>query len=203
MCWKTIKGWFGGGNDGPPPPPEPTSTPEPTPTQPPPLEIPYPEEPLNLDATMENTDIVEALESWMSNRSIPEEHRPFFREHLQLYLDDTFPTAGTWEQPEGFYHLIMHPHYVNDGVIAHEGAHVVRHLLTEEEKQEFLVLYRQLKATDPYIVRLSEIKPDILLEGALPNGMDGITEAHAEVYRYLGEQMPEGLKQYYPKLFVE
>jgi len=40
-----------------------------------------------------------------------------------------------------------------------------------------------------------------LLYAKNPYGLTNDIEGHAEVYRYIGEKMPEQLKRYYPMLF--
>lgn len=153
--------------------------------------IPYPMEKFDSSATLENIDVLQIFESFLILH-INLEHRQFFQEHLQLYLDDTYPTAGVWEDPEDYYHLIMHPGWVNYGVIRHEVAHISFDLLTGDQKILFGSMLVKLKATDELIIRLFK---------KYTYGLKNDIEAHAEIYRYLCEQMPEELKQFYPNLF--
>jgi hypothetical protein len=49
-----------------------------------------------------------------------------------------------------------------------------------------------LKSTDPLIKQLYSINT---------YGLGSDVEGHAEVYRYIGQQMPAQLKPFYPMLF--
>jgi hypothetical protein len=65
-------------------------------------------------------------------------------------------------------------------------------LLTPAMKANFSAVYTTLKNTDPLIR---------LLYSQNTYGLTNDVEGHAELYRYLGEKMPEQLKQFYPKMF--
>jgi hypothetical protein len=156
------------------------------------LSIPYPEEPPDYSKTIDNTDLDSALDMWEIVYNVPEIYREFWETKIAIKLDANLPyPAGTYTL-DGIRHLTIRPEWVNPGVIAHEQAHNSYALLSEEQKSEFSREYTPLKTTDPLIV---------LLYSKNSYGLTNDIEGHAEVYRYLGEKMPEVLKKYYPKLF--
>ena len=207
MCWKTIKRWFGGGNDEPKPTPAPTTST--SPPRPPltPSTIPYPEEPRDDSKTVANTDVDAVINQWLVERQVPQIHWKFWRNQIIIEIYDAWPDsflewgieptipACAWDGSDGLRHYASLAPYFNVGVTCHEQAHNAWPLLTPEQQADFMEAYDRLKTTDPLIVRLFEIN-DYGLRG-------GHIEGHAEFYRYLCEYMPEELKQYYPKLFVE
>ena len=99
--------------------------------------------------------------------------------------------AGTWEAG-GKRHLAVKPPWLNPGVVAHEQAHNSHALLDANQKNDFAALYVPLKSTDPLIT---------LLYSKNRYGLSSDIEGHAEVYRYIGQQMPVQMKPYYPLLF--
>jgi hypothetical protein len=88
--------------------------------------------------------------------------------------------------------LAIKPGWLNPGVIAHEQAHNSYALLNPNQKSAFSDLFAHLENTSPLIKQLSSINNRGLIDDI---------EIHAEVYRYIGQEMPEQLKQYYPSLF--
>ena len=191
MCIRTIQSWFKKR-----PAQEPTIKPVSSPTPPSPhlpiTSLPHPEEPPEYSQTMANTDLDAALEAWEVKYNVPEKWRDFWKTKIVITLDDTISyPAGTYEQG-GIRHLNIRPEWVNPGVIAHEQAHNSYALLNNQQKSQFSAAYTPLKTTDPYIKYLYSINT---------YGLTSDVEGHAEVYRYIGGQMPEILKQYYPKLF--
>lgn len=178
---------------GAPPLPEPTPSPRPG-TEPPPeeLSIPHPEEPPDYSRTIENTDLDAVLDEWELNYDVPVGEREYWKTKIEIKLDATIPyPAGTYEL-NGIRHLTIRPEWVNPGVIAHEQAHNSYALLTSEQKTEFATTYAPIKTSDPLVVFLFH-------ENSY--GLTNDIEGHAEIYRYLGAEMPGVLKKYYPKLF--
>jgi hypothetical protein len=185
-------------------PPSPTPTPTPTP-QPPdkPLAIPHPEEPMNPLATLENTDVDAMLTKWLSDWRVPAEYWDYWRTGIDIQVYEIYPVfilamgvkpetpAATWEAG-GKRHMAIKPQWLNPGVIAHEQAHNSYALLTPSQKTDFSALYFPRKNTDPLIK---------LLYSQNSYGLSSDVEGHAELYRYLCEQMPAELKPYYPRLF--
>ena len=192
MCIKRILSVFKKKNEPTPTPapiPEPESVPGPSPE---PLTIPHPEEAPDYSKTLENTDLDSALDDWAIHYDVPVIYRDYWKTKIAITLDANLPyPAGTFELG-GIRHLTIRPEWVNPGVIAHEQAHNSYALLTEEQKVEFSTVYTPLKTTDPLIV---------FLYSKNSYGLTNDVEGHAEVYRYLSEEMPEVLKKYYPKFF--
>jgi hypothetical protein len=186
MCIKKILSIFRRTN-------VPTPTPEPIP-QPAPIAliIPHPEEAPDYSKTIANADLNAALDEWTINYSVPENCRAYWKTKIAVTLDANLPYPAATYELGGIRHLTIRPEWVNSGVIAHEQAHNSYALLTEKQKIEFSAVYTSLKATDPLI---------LFLYSKNSYGLANDIEGHAEIYRYLGEGMPEALKKYYPKLF--
>ena len=156
-----------------------------------PLVLPHPEEPPNPSQTVDNVDLDATLDLWEVNYNVLIEYRDYWKTKIAIELDAELPYPAATYELDGIRHLTIRPEWVNPGVIAHEQAHNSYALLTEEEKAEFSTIYTPLKTTDPLIV---------FLYSKNSYGLTSDVEGHAEVYRYLGEEMPQVLKKYYPKL---
>lgn len=156
------------------------------------LIIPHPEQPPDYTKTMENTIYEDVLRQWFEEYKVPEKHQPYWYDKIvaEITMSIMYP-AGTWEE-NGVRHLAVRPEWLNPGVIAHEQAHNSYALLNEDQKNSFTFLFTYLKDTDPLIK---------FLFSKNSYGLQNVVEGHAEVYRYLGEQMPLALKQYYPNLY--
>jgi len=157
-----------------------------------PLTIPHPEEVPDSSKTVDNTDLDSALEEWEKNYNVPGIYRDYWKTKIVMTLDANLPYPAATYELDGIRHLTIRPEWVNPGVIAHEQAHNSYSLLTEEQKVEFSVIYTPIKTADPLIA---------FLYSRNSYGLTNDIEGHAEVYRYIGEEMPEVLKKYYPKLF--
>lgn len=182
MCWFKKKPVI-----VPPEPPVIVPPPEPT------LTLPHPEEPPDYSKTVDNTDIDTVIDSWLIDYKVPETEYSYWRNMIVIGLDPNLPYPACAFEKDSRRHLIIRPDFLNPGVIAHEQAHNSYALLTESQKTEFGNLLFELENTDPYIVLLWKTKR--------PGWGDYVIEAHAEIYRYIGEKMPEQMKAYYPKLF--
>jgi hypothetical protein len=158
----------------------------------PPTGLPHPEEKPDYSRNLENTSFISVMDKWFEIYSVPEQYRGFWQDRIAatVTVEISYP-AGTWDQ-DGIRHLAVRPEWLNPGVIAHEQAHNSYALLTGSQKTEFSSIYSHLKETDSLIKLLYSINT---------YGLSNEIEGHAEVYRYLGEKMPEQLKKYYPKLF--
>ena len=163
------------------------------------LKLPHPEEPKNTTQTMDNTYPAAIMEKWFDSYNVPVENRDYFRTWLVVKLVKPL-IVGFQEVPACTYwdgndkrHLDIEPEYCNPGVLAHEaGGHGSYTLLTYEQSQSFNNLFDSMKNTDPKLVYLWTVNN---------YGLTSNVEGHAEVYRYWGNEMPESLKVYYPKLF--
>jgi hypothetical protein len=134
---------------------------------------------------------------------VPEQNWEYWKTAIDIRVYDNYPPslisigikqdtpAATWEAG-GKRHLAIKPQWLNPGVIAHEQAHNSFALLTPSQKVNFPSVYAPLKETD-YLIKLLYSKNTY--------GLSNDIQGHAEVYRYIGQQMPEQLKPFYPKLF--
>ncbi len=155
--------------------------------KPAPLDLPHPEEPQDLNATLENTDIKQVVAKWLTDWEVPENYWSFWL-GIDIKLDPTLSNpAATFAETKQTY---VNPMWANSGIIAHEMAHISYSLLSEEQKTEFSTIYISLKTTD-----LS------FLYSQKPYGLINDVEGHADCYRYLGSQLPDVLKKCYPRLF--
>lgn len=172
MCWDWLARFFG-------------SNPE--------YSIPHPEEPYDPDATKYTVSIGLVFQEWYDTYQVPIPNRSFWSTQIIIKIDPDFPyPAGAWFE-NGKRHATFQPGYFNKGVVAHEQAHNSYALLTEEQKGSFSSAYHALMEQDNKQLEALFI--------CNPYGLTNDVEAHAEIYRYLGQQMPKILKQYYPKLF--
>lgn len=155
------------------------------------LKIPYPEEKIDLSKNESNTDVQATFEHFLSNR-IPKQYRDEWRHRITLILNDNYYyPAATVNDGLGNAIITIQSAFTNDGVYAHEIAHIVWQDLTSIQKQNFASMHDALKDSNELMK---------LLYSENPYGLTNHVEGHAEIFRYLGEYMPEGLKQYYPRL---
>jgi hypothetical protein len=161
--------------------------------------IPHPEEPPNYAQTPTNTNIAMFVDKWLTDWAVPDKYHLGWKLTLDFIIDNSFPyPAGVWGTSDGIIHGKFQSPYVNTGVVAHEGGgHGSYAKLTEDEKLEFESTYVPLLNDDnPETQTIME-----LLWTVNSYMHTSAVEAHAEVYRYLGQFMPEELKQFYPNLF--
>jgi hypothetical protein len=170
---------------------EQVTEPEPTPVV---ITLPHPEEKEDKSITMDNYDLNIVFDTWFRDWQVPVEWRDYWRNAIEIEVTNAISSpAATWDNlSTGKRHLAVKPSYLNAGVIAHEQAHNSYALLTAEQKQEFSAAYTPLKTSDSMIKYLYSINS---------YGLTNDIEGHAEVYRYIGKQMPDVLKKFYPKLF--
>jgi hypothetical protein len=159
--------------------------------KPPELVLPHPEEPENPAQTAINIDVSAILTKWLSDWQVPVDQWEFWRTQVIIHIDPNYNGKAGAGEYQGKRHIIAHPAWFNPGVVAHEQAHNSYALLSPEQKTDFNIKYTILKTTDPMIVFMLEKHS---------YGKTNDTEGHAEVYRYIGQQMPELLKEYYPRL---
>ena len=154
--------------------------------------LPHPEEKVDYKQTLDNVAVAQVLGEWMLAWGVPEEYNDYWREAIVITVTlEIWVPAQTWEEG-GKRHLAVRPEWLNPGVIAHEQAHNSYSLLTNDEKSEFEGIYIPMVVTEPLIK---------LLYSKNAYGLTSTIEGHAELYRFLGSELPESLKRYYPKLF--
>jgi len=112
----------------------------------------------------------------------------FWMDDVYIHQDVSvfYPAWASAEYKE----IGIRPEWCNPGTIAHEVAHISYGLLTDKQKQAFSDTYIPLKDKG-WIKELYKQNT---------YGLSNVIEGHAEVYRYIGQCMPEVLKQFYPKL---
>jgi hypothetical protein len=185
-------------------PPEPPSDPVEPPVIETPTTLPYPEEPMNSNATVDSINLDAVFDDWLIKYQVPEIWYSYWRNQIEIKVFDEWPPeilawgispttpAFAYEQ-NGKRLLYSLAAWFNPGVIAHEQAHNSHALLTSSQKADFKVKLAYAEANDPYVILLKKLKP--------VNWGDYAIEQHAEIYRYLCDKMPEYLKCFYPKLF--
>lgn len=158
--------------------------------------LPYPEEMMTLGATMTNINLNLVLQRWVENYRVPQEQRDFWFSSIKITLDDkiTYP-AGTWEA-NGTRYMVVRPEWLNPGVVAHEMAHCSYALLTPQEKDEFNIHFTLESVTNKMVQEVINQHPYATQTDVVGRYVEG----HAEIYRYLGDTMPDNLKKYYPRL---
>ncbi len=172
----------------------------PTPDPPAPvLTIPHPEEPEDKTKTMANTNPQEAEMLWREGWNVPAE----FKTDIVFTLTDSYASYGIvgydWAPAITVgNNVYYHPSYSNGGICAHEVCHPVWATLTPQQQTDFETDYNSLINTDAYMILLYDYK----IKNADPNWIGNPWEKHAEIYRYLGDKMPEALKVFYPNLLV-
>jgi hypothetical protein len=147
--------------------------------------LPYPEEAadFNLKITRE-----QLLTNFFSKYLVPEVHWDFWKS-VTIQLDSTLPYPAAMVSETKT--LMLKPEYANPGILAHEFSHLSYYLLAQRQKDWFAEDYQKALKTDDLLKLLDE-------KNSYMN--TSIVEAHAEIFRYLGIQMPPSLKMYYPKL---
>jgi hypothetical protein len=167
------------------------------------LVLPHPEEKQNMSQTVSNTSIQSVLQLWFSKYLVPSNQQTYWSTAISIRVYDAYPleilnlgvqpdTPGLSWEDNGIRHFTCLATWFNPGVVAHEQAHNSYSLLTPAQKAAFPIIYTPLKTSDPMIKYLYSINP---------YGLTNDIEGHAEIYRYLGEQMPSTLKIFYPRLF--
>ncbi len=154
--------------------------------------LPYPEETPDYSQTMENVNLDASIDKWAEDYHVPIENRSYWKIAIIIKLDNTISYPAQTYGLDGIRHLDVRPEWLNSGILAHEQSHNSYALLTEGERSSFAEENHRLSTMDKMIQMMRKEKRYSLTDDI---------EAHAEIYRYLGNQMPESLKKYYPKLF--
>jgi hypothetical protein len=171
--------------------------------KPPPSVLPHSEIPLNSLATLADFDVDATILKWLIDWEVPQTWWSHWKRSVDVQVYSIYPpfildmgvkpdTPVIAWSADGKRHIAIKISWLNPGVIAHEQAHFSYALLNPEQKSAFSVLFSSLKKTDPLILQLFSFDS---------NRFSDDVEGHADVYRYIGQHMPEQLKQYYPTLF--
>uniref|UniRef100_A0A6M3LIW5 Uncharacterized protein n=1 Tax=viral metagenome TaxID=1070528 RepID=A0A6M3LIW5_9ZZZZ len=153
--------------------------------------MPYPEEPADLSTTLENVDVPDVIDLWHEKYGVSNSD---FLDSVIIEISEKYPYAGCTEQAER--RIYMRPEYANAGVLAHEVAHIIWYNLSELYKSSFRVVFDYQLPNNALLKLLLDKKP----YAAVNHQNGNYIEVHAECYRYLGNQMPESLKEFYPYL---
>ena len=145
--------------------------------------LPHPREAERTGATMDSVDLSEVVYQWLTKWEVPTESFDFWK-GIKYTLSESLPYPA-WKVGQDIF---VRPEAALPGVLAHESAHISQGLLKEKDFAEFTS--KALNSTDPLVKQIMSKSnwgsPDI--------------ERHAEIYRFLGQKMPEEFKQYYPNL---
>jgi hypothetical protein len=151
-------------------------------------QLPYCEEARVVGRKSSEVDIQSTRVEWLTKYGVPDEYWNYWK-LITLTVEDGYPyPAGTIAQTK---EITFNPEWVNTGVLAHEICHIVWYGLSSQQKELFNLAYTGMLITDPLM---------ILLDSKNGYMNTTIVEAHAEVYRYLGKQMPSELKPFYSRL---
>ncbi len=147
--------------------------------------LPYPEEPADFTLNISQHQL---LGRFFYEYFIPQGHWDFWRQITIKFDRNLAYPAGMISETKT---LLIRPEYANPGILAHEFSHLSYRLLAEAQKKWFVEDYN------------AAMKIDVLLQflGSKNSYMNtSMIEAHAEIFRYLGNQMPASLRAFYPKL---
>jgi len=162
----------------------------------------HPEEPPDPAQTLLAISIPAIFGAWMERYAVPVQYREDWEASIIIQVYDAWPQSmvdgglnpatpgATWSDGT-VRHLACLAPWFNPGVIAHEQAH-----------NSYSFLHQSLKDTWPAALQ-SVMKNRLvqLVYSLHPYAASSPVEGHAELYRYLGDKVPEKLKLYYPKLY--
>jgi hypothetical protein len=156
-------------------------------TNPQTMQLPYPEEAPDFYKMITGEEL---LQKFFAKYFIPEVYWNFWR-RVNIKVDNTlkFPAGMVSETKT----LLLKPEYANPGILAHEFSHLSYSELNPDKKAAFVMEYNSALQTDNLLRFLYVQKPYMKTNNI---------EAHAEIFRYLGNKMPPQLNKYYPKLFL-
>lgn len=149
--------------------------------------LPHPQEAGYPSATPECIDIDLVRSQWLDKWAVVDPI--WWIDNLKIKLDTSVEYAHTHMESMT---IDLNPKWANKGVLAHEAAHIVwGNLLSYKQKSDFQTYFYKAKTSDILVQHLFSINP---------YGAYTAIEGHAEIYRYIGDQMPWYLKEYYPRL---
>ena len=161
--------------------------------------IPFPEEFKDKTQTAK-TDIEDIRTAWLTNYKVPSDQWVYWRSAMDIaFSSELNNPAWTWITSDAF-HIRFNVGWANAGTLAYEAAHVAWANVTDAQKTGFKVAFDAIVKTDPRFILLFRQKPGELVADTDTTG-DVRIGGHAETYRCLGNQLPESLKPFYPRLF--
>jgi len=171
-----------------------------------PVVIPFPVELENPTAKAIDISVSDMLNQWRVKYAVTDDSWVFWSK-IDIQIVDGWPinidprvSAYSCTDNQDFSdptksHIRMRAVWASIGVLSFEIDHISYGNLSDEQKQNF-------SDTLAYIINTES---DALIVKVIKDGfctVDGYAvDAHAQIYRCCGGQMPEALKQYYPKLF--
>ena len=171
--------------------------------KPPVYTIPYPEESPDLNATTLNTSVPQTLDRLFSSRNTQFELRAFWFsityelvDNLHVEIDYGSYVLSVKVAAAAYSELLLvkvDPHYCNPGVLGHENAHIEFYFLSDELVAEWPDRLEEAVQLDPLLSYLWNLPERSYMRS-------DIIEAHADVYRFLGDKVPLSLWKFYPHL---
>jgi hypothetical protein len=168
--------------------------------------LPHPHEPQNTSQTVATINKPAVLGRWLTGWQVPVRYHDHWLNAISLYVYDQWPpeilsrysnvkpeTPGFALSEEDARAVYVLASWLTPGVVAHEQAHNSWALLSDYDRTGFEAFWKSGVYNYEPLVQL--------LMKTNQYWKTSIVETHAEVYRYLGEKMPESLKRFYPKLF--
>lgn len=152
------------------------------------IRLPHPEEKISkYGATQEYIEGV--VNKWLMDWRVPKEYWQFWVDYVDIELSVDVKVAASYQNGKR-RRILVNPYWLNCGVISHEQGHNSLALLEFHEFKSFPDVLAYHFETNDMIKYLSKKKD-----------LSDPIEAHAELYRYINERLPDDLKVYYPKLF--
>lgn len=148
--------------------------------------LPHPEEKRDKSKTLENTHIHTVVLQWFADWNV-KDNDYFDQVNIIPSLAYSYPAVKVGD------FIYIRPEWCNPGVIAHEMAHLVWDNIS------------QFSFITDFITNIGQEKYLKLLLDTVDYAKDNykkgnFIEVHAELYRYVGQYMPEYMKFYYPRL---
>jgi hypothetical protein len=153
--------------------------------------MPHPREEVNYkQTTLTEQEIFEITRKWLIDWQVPASFlHSWYSRPVKLSDSSVLGDYPAW-MDNGT--LVVKPEWLSPGLMAHEWAHYSWSQLSEGQRMCFQNAFIPLKDTNRWIKLLYKL---------YPYNLGTYIEIHAEVYRYIGQTMPESLKKYYPGLF--
>lgn len=169
---------------------------------PPALVLPHPEEPGNPQATAAAVNIIAVRQAWYDGWRVSLNGRGLFNpvtlnlvENLAIVYNGALVKVPAATYAE-LLRIDIDPKWANPGVLAHESQHIFYSWLTEDQRLKFAAEYFGMAETGDAMLSLVVRH----MAGRDPSWVSDIREIYADIYRYLGDKMPESLKPFFPNM---